>query len=352
MESAISKGYSTLLLVSLKTKTSSEVFVFFSVFYNFFNLFRHIYQRDKFIIYTAGENMNTVYIDVLIGLNIFINYFILLAVSKITKYKPDTKRFILSSLLAGVFSLIIFIPALNLFLSFLLKFFVTSLLILTAYKISCFKDFSVLSAVYFGISFLYAGTMFFVWLCSSYDGIIINNSVVYLDISPAIFISSVVAVYAVITVIKRIFGFEIKKDRFLNLTLYYRDAKVNAKCLYDTGNFLTDIFSDFPVVVVDKTVSLALVGIELQSLKDLKNSDFGLDIRIIPCSTVSNSGILYGYKIDKASIITKEKEYTAQPVIVAVSENKLSDRYTAIIGDAFYNNCKENLKCLTQSNSK
>ena len=61
----------------------------------------------------------TIYIDVLISINLFINYFLLLSVAKILTLKPERKRIILSSFIGSLYSLVILLPSINIVLSLL-----------------------------------------------------------------------------------------------------------------------------------------------------------------------------------------------------------------------------------------
>ncbi|MGN1080955.1 MAG: sigma-E processing peptidase SpoIIGA [Acutalibacteraceae bacterium] len=285
--------------------------------------------------------MRTVYVDVLIGLNVFINYFILLAVAKITRCKKSVKRFIFSSVLAGLFSLIIFLPETNFILSALIKIFISALIVIVGFKIKCLKNFFLLCSVYFGISFLYAGTMFFIWICTSYSGIMINNSVVYIDISPTVFMISVIVSYAAVSLVKRVFHFEIDQKNISEITLEFQNRTVKGKCLYDTGNMLSDAFCDAPVIIIDNSISLELCGYGFEALKNPEIIGDRLSIRIIPCSTVNKTGLLFGYKIDRACTVIGDKKYTAHSVIAAVSEEKLKGGCNVVIGTSFIKDCEE-----------
>ena len=57
-----------------------------------------------------------IYIDVLIIVNLFVNYFILLTTSKFLNLKLKLSRLILGEILGAIYSLYIFIPAPNTFI--------------------------------------------------------------------------------------------------------------------------------------------------------------------------------------------------------------------------------------------
>lgn len=290
--------------------------------------------------------MKIIYVDVLLGLNFFINYYSLLAVSKISGHEKVRVRFIISSVFASLSSLLIFAPQSSWIFSVFIKTIITVAIILLAFKITYIKSFFVLSATFFGVSFLYAGSMMFIWLLSTSKNIIINNSIVYINISPDIFICCVIAVYSVITIIKKFSSHKDFTNEIFDIELHFKNKIHTFKCFYDSGLFLKDVFTENAILVIDDFVALKLSGYNSDTIKNVDMiSD--VEVRIIPCSTVSSEGILYGIKIDKAIIVGKNSFYVLNPIVV-LSKTKLKSGCHVMIGESFYNLCKENLN--VQSN--
>ena len=104
----------------------------------------------------------TVYIDILIGTNIIINYFILLAVSKYSKVIPKQQRMILGSVFGAVCSLIIFLPNLGFIINALLKLTVSIIIVLLTFGFHNFKTLIKNIALFYFISFCFCGIILFV----------------------------------------------------------------------------------------------------------------------------------------------------------------------------------------------
>ena len=68
----------------------------------------------------------TIYIDILIGTNVIINYFIILAVEKFTGFDSSIKRKIVGSVFGAICSLVIFLPEIPFFINLLLKLVISS----------------------------------------------------------------------------------------------------------------------------------------------------------------------------------------------------------------------------------
>ena len=61
--------------------------------------------------------MYEIYVDVLVCTNIFINYFILLAISRLYSLNLNRPRIIVGAVLGGIFSLLILLPEINFYIN-------------------------------------------------------------------------------------------------------------------------------------------------------------------------------------------------------------------------------------------
>jgi stage II sporulation protein GA (sporulation sigma-E factor processing peptidase) len=263
-----------------------------------------------------------VYADVLIFLNLIVNYFLLCACFKILKQTPKTIRVILSAILGGVSSLYIFLPKLNILLEAILKIITCALMSLICFGFKNIKSLLKNIGVLFTVTCAYGGIMFAFWLMFNPKGMVINNSVVYFNISPLALIIFSVAAYIIFSIFSLIFG---KISKFANkcsVTVFADDKNIRLEAIIDTGNSIEDIFSNSQIIIADK----AKVE-KLFSPKDKSSSRY----RILPCNTVSGSGVLEGFRCDSAVIISNNEKTVLQKPILAISKTDLADGYDAII---------------------
>ena len=82
-----------------------------------------------------------IYIDVLIIVNLFVNYFILLTTSKFLNLKLKLSRLILGEILGAIYSLYIFIPEPNLFISILIKLFMSIIMVAVSFEFRTIQQF-------------------------------------------------------------------------------------------------------------------------------------------------------------------------------------------------------------------
>lgn len=283
----------------------------------------------------------TIYVDVLICLNTFVNYFILLITSKINGDRVKTSRQIISALVGALFSLYIFVPRLNAVLDIFIKLIFSAVIVLCNYGFKGLKPFLRRMGVFYGVSFLYAGLMVGLFFTFRPGGMVINNGIVYFDISPIILIVSTLICYLIILVIRKFSRRPASSGGRCRIEINYKDKSVQANALIDTGHSLTDLFSDSGVVVVDKKIAEDLLSKEtckaLTSIGTPPPDELKNRYRLIPYSVIGGKGLLPAFKCDGIQIlepVTKQ----LKDVIIAVSEQPFDADYSAILGPELINN--------------
>lgn len=283
----------------------------------------------------------TIYIDVLICINLIINYFILLASGKFTKAPPKQYRIILGALFGAICSLIILMPELNFFINFFSKIIIAAIIILITYGYKNRKFFIKNICVFFLISFCYCGLMIGVWFIFTPKGMVINNSVVYFNISPIIMIISTVICYFVLRIISKISGRENPSIEICKIEIY-QDGK--SALLYgkiDTGNSLTEPFSNMPVIVVNKKAvekilpAAVLIYLNCCDTKKIYNENDG--IRLIPFNSVGGKGILPAFIPEKIII---NKEEVSEKLYLAICRDTITGEFNAMVNPEIISNIR------------
>lgn len=150
----------------------------------------------------------TVYLDILLCLNLFINYFILLAASKFTKLSPKRRRIVLGAAFGALCSLIILLPPLHSVLNFGIKMLVAAGTVFLTFGRQPFKVFLKNFAAFLLISFCFGGAMIALWFAFTPKGMVINNGAVYFNLSPLVLIVSTLICYLVLRLVSRLSGRE------------------------------------------------------------------------------------------------------------------------------------------------
>lgn len=256
----------------------------------------------------------TVYIDVLMGINLVINYFLLLAVSRFLSLTVVKSRLLLAALLGAVYSLFLLFPEISAWLSLLIKLMMSATIVLAAWQLQGLRQFLRELAAFYIISFAFAGFMIAIWYFAAPQGIIIKNSIVYFNISPLLLIGLTVLCYLVIRVIHRLTGRQAPDHLFYRIRIDYNGKSVSCMAKVDTGNALAEPFSNYPVAVVCK-----------KYVADMIPQENSGRLRFIPFYAVSGGGLLPAFQPDKLTVTCEGRQYEIRNVYIAASGEPLGE---------------------------
>lgn len=266
----------------------------------------------------------TVYADILFLLNFAVDYFLISLTAIIVKTGTGLLRQLSGAALGGVSSLSIFLPPLNTALELLLRTVICAVIALAAFGFGSLRRYLRAVAVFFAVSAGYAGAMLGIWQLIRPDGLIIRNSVVYLDISPLFLICVSVAAYFIILFARGILGKNGASAQKCEIKVYWDGAASSFTAIADTGNSLEDSFGASEVIVADGSVAEPL-------LRGKARDDIARRYRVIPCSTVNGGGVLEGYRCDKAYVVCNDKTTELSRPILAISKTPISGDFSAVI---------------------
>ena len=155
-----------------------------------------------YVIIVKGLFMNNIYIDVLITVNIFIDYFLLMLTKKIIGSNIKYFRVIIGSIVGGLFSLTALLPVLPFGLNILTDLAVAMLIIFITFGKCKIKTYIKRVLIFFALSFSFGGLMIFIYLAFKPKGMGIYNDVIYFDISPVLLIILTLVCYYILLLIK------------------------------------------------------------------------------------------------------------------------------------------------------
>ena len=268
-----------------------------------------------------------IYADVLIIVNIIVDYFILLLTATFSKSKYKNFRLLLGALIGGLSSMYIFLPQQHFLVEISYRSIVAVLIILTSFGFKKFKNFARAVVCFLLSTVVYGGSVMVVWLIFKPNSIVINNSYVYYDISATYLIIFSVVIYLIISVIKTVLKREAVTAKRCELTIKIKNISDDIMGILDTGNSVKDFLSDSPIFFVSDNTFIKLFGAKFDSFKDNLKDRY----RLIPCKTVNNDGLLEGLRCDKAIVKTENGQFDFSKPILLKNYNKFSDDFDAII---------------------
>lgn len=271
--------------------------------------------------------MVEIYVDILILLNFVVDFFMLNLTAKISNSTVKTKRIILGSVFASLFSLYIFLPPLKFWFEFVLRTVSSLIIVLFCFGFKNIKMFLKRFFVFYLISFIFAGVMIAIWLLFKPKTMAINNGIVYFNFSPVVFLISTTVCYLSLLIFRNVFATESSKAKRVKITAYINNNSVSFVSAVDTGNSLRDPISNTPVIVADKKIIMQLTREEYGKFINGNSKTLSDRYRIIPIKTVGGGGLLAGIKCD----YVKYNNFLVENTIIAESKTSFTDDYSAVL---------------------
>ncbi len=239
----------------------------------------------------------------------------------------------MSAFVGALTSLYIFLPQTNIIIEMLFKSLVSMVMSIIAFGFKGIKAYIKSVLLLLGVTVGFGGLMYAVWLAFSPNGMVINNSVVYFDISLIALIVFTVVGYIIFSILFRIFSKNAAFGGRCNITVFANENKAVLTAIIDTGNSIEDAFSMGEIIIVDKSVAKKLFDCEnFQTNVKTKRR-----YRMLPCATVSGADVLEGIRCDRAEVLYNNKIITLNRPIIAISKTKLLDGCDAIINPKILN---------------
>jgi len=261
--------------------------------------------------------------------NFVINIFLLYITSVLSKEKLKTSRCILSSLVAGIYSVISLFE--SFLFSFLLKAVFSIIIVGIAFKnknfIVCIKR----TLTFTFVTFLVGGiTIAFVFSLKNV-GMFFLNGVFYFDVPIYLILGSTLVSYFFVNLFLKVSDAN-KKMKYVNVKIELNGKSVNIISLKDTGNLLKDPCTNQSVIICELDAIKTILDKETYDFMKDKKGVPNLNLRYIPFSSLGcESGVIIGFKPDKVIVENAEKT----DVIIGVYNKKLSIKhnYTGLVGE-------------------
>ena len=229
-----------------------------------------------------------IYIDLIMILNFFIDFILLLTVSVILRRNVKLTRVMMSAFIGGLSILILFFDITSILLMFL-KFLISILMIITCFGYKNIK-YTIINLLYLYLtSIVLGGFLYLVNLQISYKHIGIlffNNGLSFNFIFLLVFSPIILYLYSI-----QLKKLKTNYSNYYNVEIYFKGKKYKYIGYLDTGNILKDSLTGKNVILIDKR----------KLLFNIK------EFRIIPYMGLNGTNMIKVIKIDK--LIINDKEY-------------------------------------------
>lgn len=291
------------------------------------------------IICKAGGLMNTViYADILVAVNMIVNYLLLRACCAVTGADCKTFRLFLSATAGGLFSMIIFVNGIPPLANVLIKLVFLLFMVVVAFGAKSLKSFAKNCAAFLIANFVFAGIMLAISTFVSPHGALFVNGVAYFDINIITLVAVSFVCYIILSLLLRLAKNRAPAKSIYNISVEYKGNITEGTALYDTGNSLRDSFSGRPVVIADKSFAQKIIG-NSGDITEQKN------FRLIPYSTIKNGGALPAFMAESVTVSVLSGDVCIKNIYIAVPEQKLiSGGFCALLGTPVFDAVDNDIK--------
>lgn len=265
-----------------------------------------------------------IYADILVLVNIYIDYFVLVSVARFLHIKIKNLRLAIGCILGGLSGLISVLP-INfplmwgglVFSGILICFatFFSGNIPLYIKSIFCFFTFSL----------IFSGIILVLVELFGINASVINGTV-YFGISPILLIVFTTISYVIALLFEEIKGRKEPKISYCRIILEGNGEKVELFSKIDTGNSLKEPFSGLPVIVVELSAVEKVLPLEIADYIKGKTAE---KLRLVPFNSIGGGGLLPAFK--PKSIYFKNGKTINCYLAVYHKGNLSGDNYSALV---------------------
>lgn len=237
----------------------------------------------------------TVYLDVLIVMNVYISYFTLRAAGRLLHTETGFRRTAAAAVFGGLSSLAALADT-GIAASLLIKAVLTAVTVLIAFGAGSLRLFAVRAFVCVTISMLICGSAVLLHELTGSDMVFAANGYVYLNISALVLVISSAVIYGALCLIRRIADSPDADER-VRLTIAGNGSTVSVDAVCDSGNYLRDFLTGRPVVLCKESSVREILPSGAAAFLAGGNDDVR-GLRLIPLRTASGSGIAAAFLPD------------------------------------------------------
>jgi stage II sporulation protein GA (sporulation sigma-E factor processing peptidase) len=242
------------------------------------------------VAYRTGRReavQTTVYLDVLLVFNLYVNYILIRMTASLTHSHLSTGRALAASAVGSLCTLMILLPTLPLFLSLLCKAGSAAVLCAVAFGWHNRIRLCWSCLCFLGMSLVMAGLLMALALCSN-TRVLYANACWYLDISLFRLVLFTAAAYVLLGVVQRFHDRTHATEGEYRVLVRHGSITVQMEGLADTGNSLVDFLTGLPVIICGG--------------EKMETAAKQIRCRPLPYTTVSGSGILPVFRPDEVVI--------------------------------------------------
>lgn len=271
----------------------------------------------------------TIYVDVLLTLNWWIDYLLLLGVRRRLGGGGRPWRLAAGALVGALSCFVLFLPVFSVWLDLAVKLAAALLMVLAAFRWQGWREFARRVLLLFVLSAGLAGLCGALYFFVAPEGFYVLNGVVYYNVPPLLLVGFTVLCYGILWLSDHLLRRRAPAGHTFRIRLTVGEKQVEFPCLYDSGNHLTEPFSGYGVLVVERDVAEQVL-----TVPPAEELPVAGGWRLIPYDTVGGGGLLPAFIPTGLAAITAKSEIPLRECYVAVCERLGRGEYRGLIGTA------------------
>lgn len=290
-----------------------------------------------------------VYIDLFILLNLMVNSIIIILTGWTLGKNYNFKRYFMAVIIAVIYSLIYLLYDFIWITNIGVKFTLSAIIILIAFKIKSFQDFIRLLGVFYMISFILGGAVYgYFFLEFNEKKALFEKNIDWQILMKGL----LVGCCSILLLTKSIVQRSIRKQNLYKIKIQYKDKSIELLGLLDTGNQLYTLYNQKPVIIVNKNTLKPLFSHDINeflkqvpsemwvnNLGKCRDKSWGKSLYFIPYTGIGTYNILLGFKPDEVIILSGINKNLNDKFIIAIYDKNLVEdqQYQALLHSEFLN---------------
>lgn len=271
----------------------------------------------------------TIYADILLALNWWIDYLLLLGVRRSLGGGARPWRLAIGALVGALSCFVLFLPTFSVWLDLAVKLVAALVMVAVAFRWQGWREFARRVLLLFVLSAGLAGLCGAVYHFVAPSGFYVLNGVVYYSVPPLLLVGFTVLCYGILWLSDYLLRRRAPVGHTFRVRLTVGERRVDFPCLYDSGNHLTEPFSGYPVLVVEREIAEQLLVVP-----PAEELPVGGGWRLIPYDTVGGGGLLPAFIPTEMAVITPKGVSSLGDGYVAVCQRLGRGEYRGLMGTA------------------
>lgn len=273
--------------------------------------------------------MPVIYVDVLLLLNVWVDFLLLSATARLRRIPVRRLRLLAGAVVGAVLACVLFLPPLPVWAALLIRVGGTVSLTRITFPFVGWRRFGGDLLTFAVLCAVFAGLADMLWYLLTPDGLWVVNGVVYYDAPASLLIVFTAISYGAVCLFDLLTRRKAPRNRRLTLRISHGGKTLVCDCLYDSGCTLKEPFSGKPAAVIDATAAAGILPHDWQTERDAATAAV---TRWIPYRALGGEGLLPAFRPQRMELVNGAQRRDVSGCFLAVAPQLGDGEYVALVG--------------------